>query len=56
MTAAPAQLRNKSSNLANSNLPKLLGHIGKYRHYSEIPKFFLPTGKHQKSAEKVNKI
>ena len=53
---APAVLKNKSSNLTNGSLPKSPAQSQTYRHYSKIPKLVLPTGKHQKSAKKTNKI
>ena len=52
----PCSIENKSSSLSDSNVPKSPAHNEKYRNYSEILKFVLATAKHQKSAEKVNKI
>ena len=39
-------MRNKSSNLSNSNVLKVTAHNEKYRHYSEIPKFVLANERH----------
>ena len=49
-------MKNGSSYLPIANVPKNLTHNKIYRDYSKIPKSVLPTGKHQKSTEKVNKI
>ena len=48
-------MRNKPYNLSDSNVLKDPIHNKKYRHYSDIPKFALATGKHRKPAEKINK-
>ena len=52
----PGSTKNGSSNLPVSNVPKTPTHNEIYQHYSKIPTFVLATEKHQKSAEKVNKI
>ena len=49
-------MRNGSSNLWDSNVPKGPIHNETHRHYSKISKFVLATGKPQKSSQKVNKI
>ena len=49
-------MKNGSSYLPIANVPKNLTQKEIYRDYSKIPKFVLPTGKHQKSTEKVNKM
>ena len=55
MWGTPAVLRNGSSNLPVSNVPKDPAHNEKYQHYSKISKLVLETRKHQKSTKKSSK-
>ena len=52
----PAVLRNGSSNLPVSNVPKGPTHNDIHQHFSKIAKYVLATEKLQKSAEKFDTI
>ena len=52
----PAVLKSSSFNLPDGSVPKDPAQIQTYQHHLKIPNLVLAIGKHQKSAQKHNKI